>query len=636
LFTSDEHSDFLGYSPERDDYPLPTQAGSGSIRAGIARRATLLENLRNEAVAADVSSITVSAGDNAMGTLIQMVRGSAALEWRLMHKLGYDLTTLGNHDFDLGLPNLVSALKTAQALGELPGIVASNIHFSASDPADDELEALYSTDPAAKAAMHSYRVIETSDGIRVGFIGIMGVDASAVAPFKTPVTFSEVHVDPSDANNTDKVLPHLYADLQPVVDTLRNDEKVDLVVALSHAGLAPDLPELSEDDKIAAHVAGIDVIISGHAHESSATPVIVKNEVTGKEVIVLNGGSRGQFVGRIDLTIPADPSQSVRFDTGTQALVPVDDTIVPDTQYASMLEEAIETIESSGDIGGKTALEHLISRSLGTDVKNDASQAGDLYFYPLATMSFDMKGSRPLAFLTADAHLHMLDTLGMTADFAIQAGGTIRTELLKGKTGAITVGDAFRIVPLGTSPFDGTIGYPLVRVRIPIGAVRLLFEFTSGRGPGASSFDLTGGGIVAEYDCSREPITTVAQAFVPENGRVMKLWIDSDHSDGIEQFDTLVWDRANPPASVLGGDKYVMVTTNYIAQVMADSMIPLYDENDKIIKPNDAVVFRSDHTEVKELESFFAYIHEQASIPDRYDPSSKNATSRFEGMAFCP
>ena len=636
LYTSDEHSDLIGYSPERDDYPVPTVAGSGAIQGGVARRATLLSDLREEAAAASLSTITVSAGDNSMGTLTQMVHDTASLEWRLMHKLGYDMTTLGNHDFDLGLTNLVAALQTAKDEGEIPGIVATNIHFSSSSADDDALEALYSTDPSGDGAIHSYRVLETDGGVRVGFIGYVGVDASYKAPFKAPVAFSEVAVSEDEAEDTAKVLPHLYEDLQPIVDKLRNDEKVDLVVALGHAGMAPEQPELSEDDQIAANVAGIDVIISGHAHESSEAPVVVKNKTTGKDVLVLNGGSNGAFVGRIDLTIPGDASKSVSYDAATQALMAVTDAIVPDAPYATMIDEAVETIESSGDVDGQTVLEYLISKSLGTTVTNDALVPGDLYFYELATTSFDMGGTRPMAFLTADAHLLTLDALGMPADFAIQAGGTIRTELLKGKTGAITVGDAFRVVPLGMSPFNDTMGYPLVRVRVPIGAIRLLFEFTSGRGQASSSFDLTGGGLVAEFDCSRAAITSVAQAFVPDNGRVMKLWMDSDHTDGLEQFDTLVWDRENPPSAVLGGDKYVMVTTNYIAKVMADSMIPLFDEDDNPVTPNDVVVFRPDQSEVKELESFFAYIHDQGTIPERYNPAAATATSRFEKMAFCP
>ncbi len=173
---------------------------------------------------------------------------------------------------------------------------------------------------------------------------------------------------------------------------------------------------------------------------------------------------------------------------------------------------------------------------------------------------------------------------------------------------------------------------------MPIGALRIMFEFASGRGATDGSFNLVGGGIVADYDCSREPITSIAAAFVPENGRVMKLWMDTDHSDGLEQFDTVVWDRDNPPdsPSVLGGPAYVMVTSNYIAQVLASYGVMLTDMNDEPTTPNEEVVFRADNTEVKEVESFFSYLSEQGTIPSRYNPSATEATTRFERMAFCP
>lgn len=246
-----------------------------------------------------------------------------------------------------------------------------------------------------------------------------------------------------------------------------------------------------------------------------------------------------------------------------------------------------------------------------------------------------MPGTRALAYLTSDAHLMNVRALGLDVDFAIQAGGLIRTPLMAGATGAITVADAFRVVPLGKSPFDETVGYPLVRAKVAIDAIRILFEFTSGRGPYSSSYDLTGGALVADMDCSRDPVTSVADAFNPAKGRVMKIWMDSDPSDGLEQFDQLVWDRDDAPP-LLGGTKYAMVTTSYIAQIMADGGIALLDMDEQPVEVDDAVIRRSDGTEFKELESFFAFLDAEGTVPARYDEQAAEATSRFERMAFCP
>ena len=74
-------------------------------------------------------------------------------------------------------------------------------------------------------------------------------------------------------------------------------------MALSHAGIAnTNDPASGEDYWIAANVPGIDVIVSGHAHALDPTPIVVHNVTTDRDVLVLNGGAYGKYVGRVDLT----------------------------------------------------------------------------------------------------------------------------------------------------------------------------------------------------------------------------------------------------------------------------------------------------------------------------------------------
>src|SRR5262249_3431575 len=139
LFTSDEHSHVFGFSPELDDYPHATTAGTGELIGGVARRASVLARERKAAEGAGKDTITVSAGDNQMGTLVHAARETASIDYVTMKALGYDATTFGNHEFDFGPQSLVKAIKAAQAAGGLPPIVASNIHFSDFSADDDEL-----------------------------------------------------------------------------------------------------------------------------------------------------------------------------------------------------------------------------------------------------------------------------------------------------------------------------------------------------------------------------------------------------------------------------------------------------------------------------------------------------------------
>ncbi len=150
-------------------------------------------------------------------------------------------------------------------------MVASNVVFSPDGKGDSDLRAAFREYP-----VEPYAVIERR-GIRIGLFGILGKDAQTDTPFAKPVTFA-------DPVETSKKMAAL----------LREKEKVDLVVCLSHTGTSP-VKEHSEDELLARAVPGIDVIISGHTHTILPTPIVV-----GKTVIV-SAGSYGAYLGRLTL-----------------------------------------------------------------------------------------------------------------------------------------------------------------------------------------------------------------------------------------------------------------------------------------------------------------------------------------------
>ncbi|MBA1330854.1 5'-nucleotidase, partial [Candidatus Endoriftia persephone str. Guaymas] len=80
--------------------------------------------------------------------------------------------------------------------------------------------------------------------------------------------------------------------MQTVVDAVRENEKPDVVIVLSHNGMDVDL-------KMASRVSGIDVIFGGHTHDGMPAPTIVKN--AGGKTLVTNAGSNGKFLGVMDL-----------------------------------------------------------------------------------------------------------------------------------------------------------------------------------------------------------------------------------------------------------------------------------------------------------------------------------------------
>ncbi len=627
LFTSDEHSQLFASSPELDDFPLATTAGSGELRGGVARRATVLGAERAAATADGADTLVLSSGDNHFGALSQILFRSGSIDYAAMHTLGYAATTLGNHEFDYGPQALADAIGAAAAAGALPPIVASNIHFSASDPGDDALAALFSEDATDDKPIHRYRVITTASGLRVGLVGYMGVNASNVAPNKSPVSFSEQGVDAGSQGDPDVVLPKLYADLQPVVDAVR--QQADVVVALSHAGLR-DLSdvEAGEDYRIAQNVTGIDVVLSGHAHQSDPAPIVVRNLASNRDVLVLNAGYYGRDVGRVALTLPAAGSAlsaaTAPWDLATQKLIAVDDRTIPDPDAAAATTAALAEIEAA------PALRQLLSRVEGQSVTSGAP--GSLYFRKIAHTGFDVTDTHALLFLSADAQLAAADAIEPT-DVAVQSAGVVRGVLAKGRTGDISAADAFSVVPLGSSPVDASLGYPLVRAYLAGFFIRAIFEFSSTLGATDSDFDLATAGMLVEYDCTRPPVTSVADLLDASKGRVARIYLDSDHSDGVEDFDKLIYERGGAAE----GGPFSIVTSSYIAQFAASVGASLQDKDGKAITLDKAILHRTDGSEIKETEAFLGYLRAApgAEVPARYDGESSGASRRFAGFASC-
>jgi 5'-nucleotidase len=632
LHTTDEHSHVVGFGPELDDYPAPAAAGSGTITGGIGRRAALIAQERARAKTAGADSILVSAGDNTMGTLVQSITPVSAPDFSLMKVLAYDATTLGNHEFDFGPAGLAAALSAAQAGGGLTPTVSTNIHFSATDAGDDALAALYdATGSDTSKLVHQTWTMTTASGIKIGFVGIVGADAASKATVKAPVTFS-LPPDPMDASDVQKTLTALYADIQPSVDHLRNVDKVDVVIALSHSGVDNSDATKGEDYQIAQNVSGIDVIVSGHSH----LPVdvfTVTNTITGKPVYVQQANCFGQTLGRMTIKISGG---AVTLDTADSKLLPIDDTIVSDSSFNDKIDSTLAAVEAS------PFLADTIGRVIGSAVTDDPSKVGDLYFYPIGTTSFTVLGQAiqkdtPLMDLWADAELAATEAAAGDTTVSLVAQGALRADLNQGKTGVVSFADIFRAVPLGISTAaDHTIGYPLCRTHILAGELKAAFEVAAGyayTSDDASDFFLAGGGIQVEYDTSRPIFDPNGSTTDPRNGRVTKMTLASDHSQP-DTFDKVIFDAAQGGFTSISIADTVTVTGNlYVVQFAYVAGVTLKDENGMLQLPGDTIIHRADGSEIKDWEAVGSYIRGQPNmaVPDRYKTASHMLCSPAPG-----
>jgi 5'-nucleotidase / UDP-sugar diphosphatase len=159
LHTNDMHSAFIGMGPSSDYAPFTLN--DDKTQGGYARLASMIETKR--AARKDQGPVLVlDAGDYSMGTAFGAATRELGGELRLMARMGYDATTFGNHDFDLGPDGLGQSIGVATQDGRIPTILASNTHFSRQDTTLAELQRL-----AKEGLIRGYLVIERG-GIRFG------------------------------------------------------------------------------------------------------------------------------------------------------------------------------------------------------------------------------------------------------------------------------------------------------------------------------------------------------------------------------------------------------------------------------------------------------------------------------------
>jgi 5'-nucleotidase/UDP-sugar diphosphatase len=254
LHTNDLHSNFLGLGPATDYTPF--KLNDDETRGGYARQATLIAQ-RRAARKTQGPVLVLCAGDYSMGTAFGAATRGTGGELQLMSRMGYDATTFGNHEFDLGPDGLGQSISAAAKAGHIPAVVASNTRFAANDPTLANLQRL-----ARDGVVRSYVVIERG-GLRFGIFGLLGKEAQFYTGGAGAATFI-------DAIETAKEL----------VKMLRETEKVDVVIALSHGGLQKGKDgSFSEGDDVllAQSVPGIDVVVGGHSHTELREPIIVND-----------------------------------------------------------------------------------------------------------------------------------------------------------------------------------------------------------------------------------------------------------------------------------------------------------------------------------------------------------------------
>ena len=248
LHTNDTHSCVM---PLKTTLADTLQAGRG----GFLRRLAMLGQERQK----NPDLLLFDSGDFSQGSsYYSMFKGD--VEVGLMNMMRYDAATIGNHEFDFGMENMARLFRMA----DFP-IVCANYDF---------------TGTCVEGLVKPYVVIRRN-GVKIGVFGLSPKMKGLV----------------SDKNCVGvKYLGPVKA-AQKTADLLKNKEKCDLVVCISHLGW-----NIGGDDDVLMmkNTRNIDIVLGGHSHSYFKQEKWVKN-LDGVSVPNDQNGKSGIFVGRLEV-----------------------------------------------------------------------------------------------------------------------------------------------------------------------------------------------------------------------------------------------------------------------------------------------------------------------------------------------
>jgi len=282
LHSNDMHGDFLA----------EVQGAEGRLIGGLALLSGYIKRVRHE----EENVLHVISGDMLQGSIIDSeYRGISTIE--IMNYLAPDVVSLGNHEFDYGLPHLLFLEKMAN----FP-IVNANLYIK----------------PYHKRLMRPYLIISKA-GFDILFVGII-----------TEAVLASLAQDEQIASFIS--LEEASAEVGRIINAYKNDD-IDLTILLTHIGFESDL-------ELAAMLKpewGVDLIIGGHSHTILEQPA----EVNG--ILITQAGVGTDQIGRFDIVVDDDTNSIVDY---TWQLVPINDEIAePDRQF----QEYILTFKAEVD-----------------------------------------------------------------------------------------------------------------------------------------------------------------------------------------------------------------------------------------------------------------------------------------------
>lgn len=351
----------------------------------FAKRAYLVNKIRQENEKENIPTFLFDAGDALTGNLYFLMY-EGLKEAKLMSLLKYDAMTLGNHEFDKGSPTLTGFIDQV----DFP-IITSNIDFTK----DEELGGF------ANRKIFPNLTFQINEDYNLGVFALTTLSTLDNASPSEETIFS----DP-------------FETAKKAVTNMQK-QGVELVILLSHLGYENDI-------KMAEQVPGIDLIIGAHTHHLLENPVVIN------ETSIVQAGSFGTYLGRVDIDIvDAQPKDAKTAES---------------PKLIKISGEVINVHDLKDDVNEDPMFKEIICTSQEEKRKYYLRIVAEAGMELIGDRASLQSGETNLGKLVTNAFLTKARQLGYDADISIINGMGIRKSL---PVGPICFGDIYKVLPFG-------------------------------------------------------------------------------------------------------------------------------------------------------------------------------------------
>ena len=360
--------------------------------------------------------LLADAGDHVQGTAYgSMDKGDTILA--LMNAAGYDIATLGNHEFDYGMEK---ALANVQAAA-FPYVSCNFYHEENGVPGEPVLEASH--------------IFETAGGLKVAFVGITTPETFTKS---TPAYFQDENGSYIYGISGGEDGAALAEDVQKAIDAVADN--ADVIIGLGHLGDDPASQPWTSEETI-ARVSGLDAFIDGHSHSS-----VIGKEVSGKDGQTVLLTQTGEYFDAIGMMVISGETGAITtdligFNKLTEVVKDENGEVKKDDKGNEVTEVVGYELVSNLYTGEAWPVNDevaAIKEAWMADI--DTRLGAKIGETALTLDNYDAEGKRLVRSqetntgdFCADALYYLFDNMGLDVDVAIMNGGGVRNKAVTGE-----------------------------------------------------------------------------------------------------------------------------------------------------------------------------------------------------------